>query len=297
MDTKSGPTARGRLVQLVGRVLRSIPSIPGKRTIARKVIAPHFRGHGHEVIVDLKAAGGGRLICALDDWIPWNIYIHGRYERERHCERAMIQLLTSGGTVFDIGANIGYYTVQFGRVAGPEGQVHAFEPVRSTCSILQRNVAINDLGNVHVNRRIVSSDNQARRIHISEDATGNCSVEFEQTESECVPSISMDEYCNRLGIEHVDLIKIDVEGHELEVLKGMSGLLTTGRVDHLFLEMNSDALSHANTSNAELVAFLQSFGYQASSIFTGKTGPYSSENDESLVQFTRTDSAVNTRAA
>ena len=274
-----------RVVDAIGRVMRSIPSMPGKRTFARKVIAPLVRNREHSVVVPLKATGGGQLLCHLDDWIPWNVYIHGCYAREQHCERAMLGLLQPGQTVFDVGANVGYYTVQFARSVQSGGQVHAFEPVPGTHQTLRHNLALNQLSNVVPNAVIASADCEEREIHICDYSTGNCSVEVGTGPTQRIPSISIDSYCDRHGIQQIDLIKIDVEGHELQVLKGMAGLLAAGRVAHLFLEMNSDALSHAGTTNAEVAEFLQQLGYSATSIASGKERPWSPDRDESLVRF------------
>jgi FkbM family methyltransferase len=287
MESAATQRSGSRVVDAIGRIMRSIPSVPGKRTFARKVLAPFVRGREHAAFVSLKAAGGGELICHLDDWIPWNVYIHGCYARESHCERAMIELLRPGQTVFDVGANIGYYTVQFGCTVHPDGQVHAFEPVAGTSQTLRRNVELNKLENVKVNQLIASSDSQDQEIHISDVSTGNCSVETGTGPTELVGSITLDSYCVQKGIERIDLIKIDVEGHELHVLNGMVTLLSTGRVDHVFVEMNSHALSHANTTNAEVTEFLQQFGYVATSIATGREYAYSPDSDESLVRFSR----------
>lgn len=294
--TNIKPPVSSRFVDTLGGVLRSIPSLPGKRTIVRNFVRPFIHGRGYEVAVPLKHNPDLQLICALDDWIPWNVFVHGHYSREMHCQDAMLSRLSPGAVVFDIGANIGYYTIQFAEAAGADGQVHAFEPVESTHRILDRNVAINSLESVVTNRCIVSSDLSDKRIHISEDATGNCAVDIEGAEFETVASTTLMTYCAEHNIDHIDLVKIDVEGHELHVLRGMSDLLAANRVENLFLEMNSDALSHAGTSNAEVTEFLRSFGYRATSICTGRESEYSPENDESLVWFA-SDAVSAARAA
>lgn len=272
---------------MIGKFYRLLPYNKAKNFIARKVIAPFVRGKGHEIIIKMKNPGGGRLICNLDDWIPWNVYIHGRYQVEGNYEDFMLNIASKSAVVFDIGANIGYYTIQFSRIFKKTGIIYSFEPLSYQYNLLKRNIALNNISNVIPIKMIVSdTDGSTRRVYFSGmENTGNSSLEIESQEYEDVATTTIDHFCEDKNIENIDLVKIDVEGHELSVLKGMEGILRKNIVKNLFVEINDETLSAAGTSTIEVVSFLGEFGYKPFSIAFGKTQEYLVGNSESLVYF------------
>jgi FkbM family methyltransferase len=191
--------------------------------------------------------------------------------------------------VFDIGANIGYYTIQFSRVVGRNGKVHSFEPCAYQMDTLERNVKLNSIDNVVTHKLIVSDrDDEVKKIYFSGMAnTGSSSLEVKTDDYEQVACITIDKYCMVNDINSVDIVKIDVEGHELSVLKGMQNILGNGSVKHLFLEINNHALSSGQTSGHEIISFLQKFGYMPFSIANGIPEDYERGQSESLVYFCR----------
>lgn len=78
-------------------------------------------------------------------------------------------------------------------------------------------------------------------------------------------TVAVDDYLSRHGIQHVDLIKIDVEGHELHALRGMRKLLgaSDGKAPKLFIEVNEATLESAGTSMEEIFDELAKAGYKA----------------------------------
>lgn len=274
------------LVDWTGRIFRLLPAIPGKEFVTRTVLAPAIRGRGHACVVAMHNPGGGKLLCHLDDWIPWNVWLHGNYAVEGGFESFVVGRAANADVVFDVGANIGYYTVQFARVA--RGTVHAFEPMSHQFGILRRNVDLNELDNVEARRIVVSDDAAVHRVFFAgADNTGSSSLEIPSDRFEDVESIPLDEYCEVEGIDRIDVVKIDVEGHELSVLRGMQRLLDEGRVRDLFLEINEGTLREAGTSAAELCESLARSGYRPYSIRSGAPSEYRIGDSESLVYFTR----------
>lgn len=271
------------LVGLVGRILRALSTIPGKGFLANKLIAPLMRGRGIETVVEMTNPGGGRLICNLDDWIPWNVYIHGCYIAEKNYEQFMLNIAKDCPVIFDVGANIGYYSVQFGQLTS--GKVYSFEPMSYQFKTLKKNIALNKLENVTPLKSIVTDSISTMRIYFSSmDNTGMSSLGLKSGEYEDVDTTMIDSYCKQNEIDTIDLVKIDVEGHELSVLKGMSALLSERKVANLFIEMNSQTLQTAGTSIDSIVNFLNKFDYSGYSIKTPITKRYEG-GDESLVYF------------
>lgn len=191
------------------------------------------------------------------------------------------------GVVFDIGANIGCYTIPF--ALGGAGVVHAFEPSAYQHKLLLRNVALNSLENVVVQKKAVSASPDRLRVNFAGEAnSGSTTVTVGDGTGETVEAITLDDYAAENGIERVDLVKIDVEGHEPHVLSGMSGLLAGGRISSIFMELNPAALASSGASSASLVERLAGDGYKPFVVEGGRLIPYSCDRGaESLVLFER----------
>ena len=275
-------------VSLIGFIVRATPNFKGRSCIYRKILEPLLRNKGYEVIVSMACAGGGKLICCLDDWIPWCVFNHGKYHIEEQYENYLISCIEPRSVIFDIGANVGYYTIQFGRVTGNLGAVHAFEPVSYQHDLLQRNIKLNKLKNITTNKLIVSNSNGFKDIYFhSKEYSGCSSIDIQSGTCENVQSVTLDSYCKKLNIDKIDIVKIDVEGHELKVLEGMGQLLKNGRVVNIFLEINDNALNCSNVTAENIVTYLESFGYHAYSIASGVEQSYQVGSNESLVLFKR----------
>ncbi len=273
------------LADLAGRLSRALPDVPGKGFLVHRILAPLLRGRGIERTVDLKTPAGGRLVCALDDWIPLMVFLYGDYKFERPYARFMLEKARGGGPILDVGANIGYYTVQLARVGG--GQVFAFEPGGPQRATLEKNLALNALQNVEVVPLLVSDRAGVERLYWGgARSTGTSSADVVTDVFEDVAATTLDAFCEARGLDAIHLVKIDVEGHEARVLQGMDGLLRAGRVRHLFVELNATTLAAAGTNPRAICDRLAAHGYRAHSIRTGAPQPYRGA-DESLVYFTR----------
>lgn len=174
------------------------------------------------------------------------------------------RLLRPGSTVFDVGANVGYYALLAGRSVGPDGRVFAFEATPAVATRLAENVALNGLDNVTVVHSAVCdrSGEIEFRLH-DDDSEGNSMVNFAADwPTVRVPAVSLDEYAADHGLERVDVVKVDVEGAEPLVLAGATRLLSAARPPVLIMESNPDALKAGGSSPADLRARLAAFGYR-----------------------------------
>jgi FkbM family methyltransferase len=139
--------------------------------------------------------------------------------------------------VFDVGANCGAATVHFGRHY-PDAVVHAFEPGREARSYLERNVAA--LSNVVVHPIGLHSVDRKARLYKGDGDLGMASVirrSVNLDESEPAQLRAAGTWACEHGIDRVDVLKIDVEGCEIEVLTSLAALLPTVKV--LFVEYDS----------------------------------------------------------
>jgi FkbM family methyltransferase len=168
---------------------------------------------------------------------------------------AFAATLKKGQVLFDIGANVGYYTVLGARQVGAEGKVLAFEPVARNLSYLYRHVVKNNLLNVTIVPAAcsdaVSLTTFSSGINYASGSIGETDTAREGQRP--VPTVSVDAVVEKTGISP-DVIKIDVEGAELAVLKG-ARLTLQDKKPVIFLSTHSDAL------RTDCLAYLKAAGY------------------------------------
>ncbi len=176
--------------------------------------------------------------------------------QETEPEAAVLpDLITNGDICIDIGANIGTYTKLFSDLVGPSGRVIAFEPVPATFSLLAANVNRFTYQNVSLVNLAVSDKYSLCGMSIPLSSTGTlnyCRAEIKKSDN-----YNLEVLTSPLlpGIENTDfkikLVKIDVEGHESEVISGMRPII----------DLHHPALI-IETKNEELVVALTSMGYK-----------------------------------
>jgi FkbM family methyltransferase len=151
----------------------------------------------------------------LGEMIDVGLFLQ-QYERDIV---SLVERLTQPGwTVFDIGANIGAHTIRFSTLVGPRGRVFAFEPMDYAFNKLTRNLSLNETQNTRAFKLALSDENAvARRVNYrsSWSTTGE-----RLAETSSVDFRRLDDWCVEHDITRVDLIKLDVDGHEWQVLKG-----------------------------------------------------------------------------
>lgn len=125
--------------------------------------------------------------------------------------------------IYDIGANIGLYTIAF--AANKSRIVHSFEPSELALPYLRRNVSMNRLRNAHVHPVLLSDALGTRDFVLDHLTTAQSHV---GDSSECgisIDCIDLDSYVREHSLPAPDLVKIDVEGHDFSVLRGMAHVL------------------------------------------------------------------------
>ncbi len=136
-----------------------------------------------------------------------------------------------GDTVVDAGANIGTFTVRASRIVGDTGMVIAIEPEMSNISLLEANLEANGLRNVIVVPKGLWSSPARMQLNISPWTVGHSLLQdnyYGTKDADATQGIDVDTLDNILGaleVDRVDFIKMDVEGAEVEALKGMRGVM------------------------------------------------------------------------
>jgi len=174
-----------------------------------------------------------------------------------------------GNVVLDIGAHIGWYTLQAARAAGPAGRVYAFEPDPQNYSTLLKNVHTNGLeGRVVLVPKAVW-DRPGRAVFFIDGTSAGArstsslvAMPLTMQEEIRVECVSVDDFLATSGSVKVDVVKMDVEGAELRVLKGMERTLApSGAHLVMFVECNPGALRAAAYTVADLLEQLEEFGF------------------------------------
>lgn len=144
--------------------------------------------------------------------------------------------LKAGATFIDVGANQGFYTILASRLVGSQGRVVAFEPAPSERRKLQRNLRINRCDNVTVEASAVGARTGESTFHFVLGHQGSYSGLGETADdvtapqqSITVPLTTLDSYAAAHGLAAMDVLKLDVEGGELDVLRGAELLLRRSR--------------------------------------------------------------------
>jgi FkbM family methyltransferase len=193
------------------------------------------------------------------DWSRYRSFVYGTWEP--NVIRAVTETVKPGMTIIDIGAHIGYYSLLFAKCVGPRGRVFAFEPLPGNFALLQKNVRLNNLRNVHVLNQAVFSCTQEITIAVPDDQPnpGNGSMHHEAGHKHYrVEAISMDDFCEKLALRP-EILKMDVEGTEYDVLIGAKETINRYRPS-LLIELHHFDGNLAANLVPELLA---GWGYQS----------------------------------
>ncbi len=149
---------------------------------------------------------------------------------------AMLQFVRPGATVVDAGANLGYFTLLMAALAGPTGHVHAFEPNPGLVELLTRNVFVNGFGGTTTVHHMALADRSGTaRLHVRPGELGGGFLDADDAPGVDVPLCRFDS----LGIVP-DFIKIDVEGAEAALWRGLGGVLALRRPLTCLIEFVAD---------------------------------------------------------
>lgn len=180
---------------------------------------------------------------------------------------AVAATLKKGDVFFDIGANVGYYTLLASRLVGREGKVVAFEPVIRNLAYLYQHMLLNKTSNVTIVSAACSDSLSLAFFSSGENfATGHIDGGTQEN-TLLVPTLSVDAVAQKTGVSP-NVMKIDVEGAELAVLKGAKTTLLAGRPT-IFLSTHSAEL------RTDCLAYLKEFGYTVAVLDSDNNDPSS----------------------
>jgi len=179
-----------------------------------------------------------------------------------------------GDTVVDAGANIGFFSALAASLVGPEGEVHAFEPVPAYFERLATLRAANPRHRFQLNAEALGEREARAEIRVS----GSANLGWNTMVPELMPRDSaaathdvrvrrLDGYLAERGVERIALLKVDVEGFELPLMRGFTGWLE-GRAERpaILCEVAPGAYAPQASRVQDLFGLLDRFGYRAYSV-------------------------------
>lgn len=206
------------------------------------------------------ARDGRKFYIDLNESMYRKLYFFGIYEPNE--TKVLSRIIQPEDTVIDIGANFGWYTTLFSNLMGEQGEVHSFEPVSQIFYELQRNVKLNgSSNNVFLNQQALGDKVCRIQIHVfSGLPCGHASISLldrnDYINYEC-PMTTLDIYLSKRQITNVQLVKCDVEGAEMLVLKGSESLLSSFKAPMWLLEINTETSAYFGYQPCDLLYFLQ----------------------------------------
>lgn len=180
-----------------------------------------------------------------------------------YSEMMMVHKLLKVDDIFlDVGANIGVYSlIAASKITS--GKIYAFEPSIKSLPNLYENISLNQINNkVRVVEKVVSDKDGSLDFDIS-DASDYNHISCSDSGKDIIklPSITLDNFISKNKISHIKLIKIDVEGTELLVLKGLKESLKSKLVDVLIVEVSEGTSKRFAFSPADVFKFLEEYGF------------------------------------
>jgi FkbM family methyltransferase len=174
--------------------------------------------------------------------------------------------LRPGSVFIDLGANEAYFSVIASRIVGPRGIVIAVEPQSRLQGVIRANLTVNTCYNVRVIQAVVSSQTGIARLQLSSELNNGGSSLFRSTRcpvhTEEVQSFTLAEFLSRTGIERCDLMKVDIEGAEHDVFMTAKGILRSGVIRNIALEIHNSILENRGLSGNDLHQAILNCGYR-----------------------------------
>jgi len=187
-----------------------------------------------------------------------------------------VEALGEGDVFYDVGANIGFFSLIAARCVGPSGYVHAFEPVKRNISALRRAIWRNQVSTIELSGVAVSSRSGVAGLsvarHIGGATLDGFGVPPDLRRRVAVRTIAIDDEIVKRGWRSPTLVKIDVEGAELAVLQGMTATLRRHR-PQLLIEIDDATAAGLSRKMTSVRAFVAGHGYEISDLASSYQGP------------------------
>ena len=249
---------------------RKIVGALGLMGLARRFLGPVIG----RILFKLSPGGSGpiqlngnSMYLAPSGGYPPLAMANGRYEPAT--TQLFHDALKPGMVVIDIGAHVGYYTLLAAKLVGPTGQIYAFEPEPGNHATLEKNIELNNYGNIVATQMAVSDQKANATMYLTSLDSGRHSLfqhGLPKQGTTQIETTTLDYFLESQGWPQVDLMKVDVEGAEVAVLDGMTQLLAKSPQLKLIIEFNPTLLQSAGVAPTSFLEKVRSLGFQMCTI-------------------------------
>lgn len=194
----------------------------------------------------------------------------------------LLKIIKPGWTILDIGANIGYYTIQFSKTLNGNGIIFAVEPAENNINMLKKNIETNKAKNVRVIDKAISSETDSGKLFLSQGHNGDHRIykTKEKRASVTVNTITVDDILN--NEKRVDLIKMDIQGAEHLAIQGMNETLDRFHDIIIVTEFSPSLLKSSGGNPIKFVQYFVDKGFKIK-FFDEKKKSLQSTNIEALM--------------
>ncbi len=222
-------------------------------------------------LLNLMTLGQGvsRKICGYEMRLPARYYRWFEEDYEIEHVTFINEVVKEAMTVIDIGAHIGFFSIIFAKRVGARGKVIAFEPTLSTYELLNKTIKINKIKDiVKAEQKAVGDRKDTVKFYVTDieahnsNSLSNNQRDYGNEHSIEVEMISIDEYVKENGIGQVDFVKIDAEGAEYSVLKGLKNTIDKDK-PQIILSLHPDSIKNFGDSLKEIWNYIEERGYNA----------------------------------
>lgn len=243
-------------VKFVRKCLQNWP-LPRGKGILLKAFRPLLRARSFVFELEPGIVVPGEL----DDYMFLHFFVHGmRLDSSFALARGLTR---PGDTVLDVGANLGFWLMGVARIAGAEATVHAFEPLPLNVDRLGRHLRMNGLEWVKCHACAVGAEVGEATFRPPmgcNSGVGSLSVTAERGDL-TVRVTTLDRFCSEHELNRVDLLKVDVEGAELLVVKGAEALLNSARAPVVMFEVGDELAARFGNTSADVKKAFAERGY------------------------------------
>lgn len=218
-----------------------------------------FLEDGTRIMVDTKSLDIGIHLLTLGRWEPQYMSLFAR-------------LLRPGDTVLDLGANHGVYALKAALLVGPTGRVHAFEPNPRLARLVDMSLRMNGFAPWAQLHQVAASDHEGTaRLFFTDTYSGGGSLGGAAGQSDATGASKHGVDCRLVPLDtlfadpamRVDVIKMDVEGHEGPALRGMRNLLARSPDVRIMMEYGPQMMKASGMAAPEVCGFLDGLGLSA----------------------------------
>lgn len=199
----------------------------------------------------------------ISDYIGHQIYFGFKDDSNEK----LMSLVSPEYTILDIGTNIGSTLLQFANLTKEKGMVFGFEPDQINYKECVKNIGLNNLKNIAVENIGLGNEKGSFNLVVdTETNRGGNRISFNnepQKTSTIINVERLDDWIINKNITRVDIIKIDVEGFEMNVLKGALETLNKFK-PQLFIELDDNNLKQVGSNAKELITFIENMNYSIS---------------------------------